>query len=623
MASHYVLVDEDDIIAGLHHLSEDKILFERINQAWIPVPDNHFGFNKFEISYVSEDFISVFDFEKLAGRAISNDDIKEFLETTVTSIESTGSLSSETDESIPLTDLTWTVKPPSPSSIRSMAPVDGIFLVNAESVIELFDSREGEILRNRLGAGRSKTLDEIGQRFGITRERVRQLESGVKTKLDVREIHRLVEHCVFKSSFFMQPIQLMKIYPILDIRFAHNVSVLDILVATEKIKKFQFGTRTWFGFEVDRVSVNGNRELSLQDYVSMLRDQPESKDNVQSVLKRIGIRGNYLNEFLEDHGLMIWNGYVCSASLTLAEFVIHELNKAEQPVHIDHLVETLNGRWTKATLINLLGVDERFTRTDRNFYGLTSWELRPYRGIKNEISALVNDRGPLPVNFVVETLLSWFNEISEYSIRLYANTSPLVTRGGVVQFEEDNNRELKPLSQLNNVSLRRVFRTSTGFAIRIEVNADHLRGSGWATSQAVASIIGLQFGNIWERSFENSKAVLRINNLRAQIEFGSIRTALEEVGAEINDHFMIFFEGTEGNISSVWFELIPRENLPSDPVLKALKLAAVEGNIEDPLLGICAALGLQDASHDDVLEVVQARRDTVLASALLQWDLDE
>lgn len=89
MASHYLLVDEDDTVAGLHQLSEDKILLERINQTWIPVPENHFGFNRFEIFYVSDDFVPVFDFEQLAGRTISTEDIKEYLETSDTSVEST------------------------------------------------------------------------------------------------------------------------------------------------------------------------------------------------------------------------------------------------------------------------------------------------------------------------------------------------------------------------------------------------------------------------------------------------------------------------------------------------------------------------------------------------------
>ena len=38
-------------------------------------------------------------------------------------------------------------------------------------------------LRFGLADGRSRTLDEIGQVYGVTRERIRQIESKVMSKL--------------------------------------------------------------------------------------------------------------------------------------------------------------------------------------------------------------------------------------------------------------------------------------------------------------------------------------------------------------------------------------------------------------------------------------------------------
>ena len=54
-------------------------------------------------------------------------------------------------------------------------------------LLETLDEREQQVLRMRFGIGTDeKTLDEIGQVFGITRERVRQLENRAKHK--IREI---------------------------------------------------------------------------------------------------------------------------------------------------------------------------------------------------------------------------------------------------------------------------------------------------------------------------------------------------------------------------------------------------------------------------------------------------
>ena len=47
------------------------------------------------------------------------------------------------------------------------------------------DAREVTIIRERFGIGgrTEKTLEEIGQKFGVTRERIRQLEAAALLKL--------------------------------------------------------------------------------------------------------------------------------------------------------------------------------------------------------------------------------------------------------------------------------------------------------------------------------------------------------------------------------------------------------------------------------------------------------
>jgi RNA polymerase primary sigma factor len=55
--------------------------------------------------------------------------------------------------------------------------------VNA--VLALLTPREQKILRMRFGLedGRSHTLEEVGQEFGVTRERIRQIEAKALAKL--------------------------------------------------------------------------------------------------------------------------------------------------------------------------------------------------------------------------------------------------------------------------------------------------------------------------------------------------------------------------------------------------------------------------------------------------------
>ena len=54
-----------------------------------------------------------------------------------------------------------------------------------EEMVRKLDAREATILRYRFGldGGTEKTLEEVGEKFGVTRERVRQIQNIALRKL--------------------------------------------------------------------------------------------------------------------------------------------------------------------------------------------------------------------------------------------------------------------------------------------------------------------------------------------------------------------------------------------------------------------------------------------------------
>jgi RNA polymerase primary sigma factor len=61
----------------------------------------------------------------------------------------------------------------------------GLLQVQLQSVLATLNEREAGVVRLRFGLtdGRPRTLDEIGQVYGVTRERIRQIEAKAMAKL--------------------------------------------------------------------------------------------------------------------------------------------------------------------------------------------------------------------------------------------------------------------------------------------------------------------------------------------------------------------------------------------------------------------------------------------------------
>ena len=59
-----------------------------------------------------------------------------------------------------------------------------------QDMVKHLDAREATILRFRFGldGGNEKTLEEVGEKFGVTRERVRQIQN-----LALRKLRKMIE----------------------------------------------------------------------------------------------------------------------------------------------------------------------------------------------------------------------------------------------------------------------------------------------------------------------------------------------------------------------------------------------------------------------------------------------
>jgi RNA polymerase primary sigma factor len=72
---------------------------------------------------------------------------------------------------------------------EAISPLDAALLAalhrDVEEILECLTARERRVLQLRFGLidGYERTLEEIGKRFGVTRERIRQIEANACRKL--------------------------------------------------------------------------------------------------------------------------------------------------------------------------------------------------------------------------------------------------------------------------------------------------------------------------------------------------------------------------------------------------------------------------------------------------------
>ena len=86
-----------------------------------------------------------------------------------------------------------------PSLLSRASPVEAAIRTNlseqTRKVLATLPPREEQILRMRFGIGQKteSTLEEVGKRFAVTRERIRQIEAKALRKLRTAERWRNLE----------------------------------------------------------------------------------------------------------------------------------------------------------------------------------------------------------------------------------------------------------------------------------------------------------------------------------------------------------------------------------------------------------------------------------------------
>jgi len=482
--------------------------------------------------------------------------------------------------------------------------VAGLF----EKALSLLDPRAAQILGQRLFADEPMTLDELGQTHNVTRERIRQIEAKARGAMlsFVSEEGPLAAVAAAARGLIgtIRPLDdLLGLIPalgrevmsvgqpawrVLD-RLDDAYEIEDGWCVVPTVREAEIVTQTLLQEGADQYGVVRLDELDLIE-----TSQRERKaDLTASWLARCGyiIEGEF--------------GLVRTSSV--GDYAAAILSIEGSPLSVQEVVDRFVFERSTSSTRNALASDGRFERVDRDQWALKEWGMEAYSGIRSVIRQVVaRDGGRARLDDVIEYITARYN-VSGRSVIAYAGAAPFITKNGVVQLASAGRGPRKVPERTS-----RLFRRNGGWAYRVRISTDHLRGSGSVAPLAVASILNLQAGET--KQLDSPLGPQAVAWTGIQPSFGTIRRFLldQNIAAGTEAFLVIYDDAT--------FNFEPARALVGDPLIDALSLigAAPTADREAARLALVRAIVLVDSSPvSSMIGAYRDRGDTDVADLLL------
>lgn len=420
-------------------------------------------------------------------------------------------------------------------------------------VLEWFlslDERRQEILSRRtLAFGRRAILESLAEEFGVTRERVRQLEQGLTDDL-ARWAHswgwqavRWRAHSLARVAGLTAPEghhELRSLFA--DLHAPTNDA--DAVVRSVHWRLAGPYSRADDGWLV-----------RSEDELEGLRAQLASAagehgfltyDEAQGIGAAAGVRPYFFKEWLaKEPRFRMLSDRVVSWSPFLGDRLTVVLRLSGVPQTVDQLHALVGPDIDVRSLRSRLSGDDRFTRAGLTEWALAEWGLPEYNGIAEAISALLETSGDEErVDDVVAQLSTQFG-LAESSVRALCGAPRFVQRNGKVRLRRPD--EPYPVSgELWRTP--NVFRTGLQQAcVVVPVDSQTLKGSGRSLPEPLAGILDLAPGD--DCSFGSVAGPIRVSWPDTSITgpaIGSLRVPAEMLGATQGDLLRVLLDGEAG-----------------------------------------------------------------------------
>ncbi|PPF57224.1 hypothetical protein C5C55_07810 [Rathayibacter sp. AY1C2] len=464
------------------------------------------------------------------------------------------------------------------------------------------DDRQRVILLERHTAGRRATLDVLGERFGVTRERVRQLEVRLRAALPLwleRD-----QALAFRASAVRARIGalshldgLSDVPGLLDEIDDDGTSALAVLDAVDD--GFE-GDGAWFAAP----SLGAARAETAVRFADLVDPHGGAThaEVLASFAEWTSLSEKRVVEWMAMLGhVRIGDVWTSSRRRSIGDLAVVLLSSEGEPRSVDWIEAAFEGEREVRSIRNALAADARLVRVGRDDWALAEWGGEAYTSIKDAIAAEVrrND-GAVALDALLEDLPERFS-ISANSIRTYAGGWPFVVQAGVVRFAER-----RAVVRTKPGMTRNLYFLDEGrIAFRIDVTGEHLRGSGTMLSSGVALALGVAPGET--RQWSGDGWGLTITWARTQPMMSTLRAGLATIDSAAGDSVRLVFDGEHVTVAGI--------ERPDD-------LLAVMGITTADSSTMARAVGLpEEASREELEARLEDRGEGELASGLAEAGL--
>ena len=466
------------------------------------------------------------------------------------------------------------------------------------------------ICARRLFAWEPVTLEDLGQEFGVTRERARQLQSGARAELN----ELIAEGTPVGRVAALIRSEIRGIRPLPDL--LAEVPALERLVEC-------VGHPAWRVIDVldetyeiaDGWCAEPSLDAAKRQTAIMLDELADEFGVVR--LEDIDFRTSeepgtapWLASWLTHLGYQVRGGFVLVRTASVNDLAAALLSIEGGPLTIEALFEGVN-RGSFVSFRNRVNADPRFHKVDIENWALAAWGMDSYTNIRDEIGKLLQQAGgELLLANVVDLIVERFG-VSPGSVTTYAAAAPYEVRNGVVRA-----RALEIVGGKNPAKVHGYYRRGEDWLYRTTVTNDHMRGSGWAASSALATIVGMSRG-------ESAELPTRLGTSQKfswkgpQAAYGSIKRFLETDDLGIGDEIFLVFRG-DGT-----FDIEKLPDVPKARLAQALRLVGAEMSLKGQEATAALGAAIRYASGSDLTSVVagyEARREQQIRDLLISGE---